>query len=143
MSPIFVATVTAARKPAKLLCQWLALTLLRVVQVPRVVMLKRVQTTRLAASLARRLTVRAASLRAPSQAVPQTQPLRVVLAQRVRVRAVVHQGLQVDLVAGLPTPLLAPLLVILELNTNHVSAGGPSLTDMSTAAVNAYVNRYE
>jgi hypothetical protein len=139
MSPIFVATVTAARKPAKLLCQWLALMLLRVVQVPRVVMLKRVQTTRLASSLARRLTVRAASLRAPSQAVPQTQPLRVVLAQRVRVRAVVHQGLQVDLVAGLPTPLL----VILELNTNHVSAGGPSLTDMSTAAVNAYVNRYE
>lgn len=87
--------VAVALKPARPLCRWLALKPLRVVQPPRVAMRKPAQATRLAASLVRRLIVRAISLPAVIQAALQTalqtatqmQRLQVVLAQRVRVIA--------------------------------------------------------
>ena len=89
MSPIFVATVAAVLKLAKLLCPWLVLRPPRVVQLPRVVTLKRAQATRLAANPVRRLTARAASLLVAPQTQPatQTQRLQAVLAQQVRVAA--------------------------------------------------------
>ena len=87
MSLTFEATVAVVLKPARLLCRWLALKPLRVVQLPRVAMAKRAQATRLAASLARRLTAQATSLLAALQTATQAQRLQVVLAQRVRVIA--------------------------------------------------------
>ncbi len=131
MSPTFVAAEAAALKPAKRLCPWLALKLLRVVQPPRVAMPKQAQAIRLAASLVRRLTARATSLLAAIQAVIQTalqtatqaQRLQVVLAQRVRVIAARH------LQAGRQTTRL----VTLERYANDMAARGPPLTETATA----------
>ncbi len=99
MSPIFVATVAAVLKPAKLLCRSPALRLPRV---RRVAMPRPAQAARLPVSRAHRLTVRAAAQQAPLQAVPlvavQT-PLRLA-AQA----AVGRQRLQVGRQAArLPT----------------------------------------
>ncbi len=91
MSPIFVATVAAVLKLAKLLCPWLVLRPPGVVQPPRVVKLKRAQATRLVANPVRRLTARAASLLAApqteTQPATQTQRLQAVLGQQARVAA--------------------------------------------------------
>ena len=103
MSPIFVATVVAVLKPAKLLCQSPAL---RPPRVRRVAMLRPAQATRLPVSRARRLTVRAATQQAPLQAVPQAAPLVAVQTPlRLAAQAVVgRQRLQVGRQAArLPT----------------------------------------
>ncbi len=123
MSLIFVATVAVVLKPAKLRCPSLVLRPLRVVQPPRVVMLKRAQATRLAASPVRRLIARAASLLATPQPAIQTQPLQAVLAQQARVAAA--RLLRAD--------HQTTRLVTLERYAEHTSAYGPSFTQISTA----------
>ena len=128
MSPTSVATEAAVLKPAKRLCPWLALKLLRVVQPPRVAMPKQAQAIRLAASLVRRLTVRVPSLlvapqtdlqaatQTAHQPATQMQPLQVVLAQQARVavarlRRADHQTTR---------------LVILKRYADYTPACGPS-----------------
>ena len=103
MSPIFVATVAAVLKPAKLLCQSPAL---RPPRVRRVATPRPAQATRLPVSRARRLTVQVVRRRALLQVVPQAAPLVAVQTPlRLAAQAVVgRQRLQVGRQAArLPT----------------------------------------